>query len=185
MRLRFGITSLMGFIGFVAVGLAALRTGSALCVSAIFTADITLLSAAVLGAMATRGRSRLSWAGLAVFGWVYLAIAFGPWPHNVDGPPPLLTVPLLDSVQDYVFSDGKMPYMTDDYRVEYERMVGFRGRMGAGAAMPPGGYKRVNLIAFRQVGHSLGAVAFGLIGALVGWCFATRNEATERRGDGA
>jgi hypothetical protein len=167
----------MGFVLFVAVGLAALRSASALWVSATFTATVALLSAAALGAMATRGRPRTAWAGLAVFGWVYLAVAFGPWPGNVDGPPPLLTTPLLDAVQDYVVSDGTTPYMTFDLRYRYDLVTGFRGKTGAGVAPPPGGWKRVDLTAYRRVGHSLGAVVFGLLGALVGRSFARREVA--------
>ena len=33
---------------------------------------------------------RFIWAGMAVFGWAYLIISFGPWPGNAVGPPPLL-----------------------------------------------------------------------------------------------
>jgi hypothetical protein len=180
MRFRFGITTLMGLILFVAVGLTALRSASALWVSATFTATVTLLSASILGAMAARGRPRMGWAGLAVFGWVYLGIAFGPWPRNVDGPPPLLTVPLLDAIQDYVFSDGKTPYLTDDYQSQYGRVTAFRGNWqpakgNFGPAPPAGGFKMVDLVAYRQAGHSLGAVLFGVVGALVGRFFAARN----------
>jgi hypothetical protein len=181
MRFRFGITTLMGFIVFAAVGLAALRSASALWVSATFTATVTLLSASILGAMAARGRSRMAWAGLAVFGWVYLAVAFGPWPRNVDGPPPLLTVPLLDAIQDYVFSDGKTPYLTHDFRTHNDQVTGFRGNWlpakgNLGPAPPAGGFKRVDLVAYRQAGHSLAAILFGLLGALVGRSFVARNE---------
>jgi hypothetical protein len=184
MRVRFSIASLLAAIGFCGVSVAALRSSSALWASVIFTALVAVLSAAILGAMASRGRSRLAWAGLAVFGWVYLAIAFGPWPFNPDGPPPLLTVPLLDSIQDSIFSDGKTPYLTMDRQGPHEWVGGVRGNPGpvVGNLMPPappGGYKTVALIHYRQVGHTLGAAIFGLIGALLGRFFGRRKEAAE------
>jgi hypothetical protein len=190
MRLRFSIASLLAAIIFCGVSLAALRSPSVLGASAMFTSVVAVLSAAILGVMASRGRPRLTWAGLAVFGWVYLAIAFGPWPYNPDGPPPLLTVPLLDSIQDSIVSDGKTPYMTWDRRNPSDQFTGIRGNVGPATgnmmpSPPPGGYKTVSLIHYRQVGHTLGAALFGLIGALLGRFFAARNEAADRRGDGA
>jgi hypothetical protein len=50
---------------------------------------------------------------------------------------------------------------------------------------PSGGYKQVSLVSYRQVGHTLGAALFGLVGALLGRFFAARDEAADRRGDGA
>jgi hypothetical protein len=173
MRPRFGIAALMGAVLFAALGLTALHSPSDLWASATFTATVTLLSASVLGAMASRGRSRVTWAGLAVFGWVYLGIVFGPWPRNLDGPPPLLTVPLLDAVKDYVVSDGKTPYLTLDHPGRHGVEIALVGKKGPGVA-PPGGYKVVALVAYRQVGHSLGAALFGLIGAAVGRSLAAR-----------
>src|SRR5262249_29856727 len=156
---------------FCGVSLAALRSASVLWASALFTIAVVALSTAILGAMATRGRSRLTWAGLAVFGWIYLGIALGPWPFNPDGPPPLLAVPLLDTIQDSIVSDGKTPYMTEDHQGPQDRVMGIRGNVGpaTGNLMPPpppGGYKMVSLAHYRQVGHTLGAALFGLIGAL-------------------
>jgi hypothetical protein len=190
MRLRFSIASLLAAIIFCGVGLAALHSASALWASTLFTIVVALLSSAILGTMASRGPHRLTWAGLAVFGWIYLAIAFGPWPFNPDGPPPLLTIPLLDAIQDALVSDGKTPYMTEDRRSPGDRVMGLRGKVGrmTGNLMPPpppGGYKQVSLVSYRQVGHTLGAALFGLVGALLGRFFAARDEAADRRGGGA
>jgi hypothetical protein len=158
MRLRFSIASLLAAIAFCGVGVAALRSASVLWASALFTADVAVFSAGILAAMASRGRSRLSWTGLAIFGWIYLAVAFGPWPFNPDGPPPLLTIPLLDAIQDAIVTDGNTPYLTLDRERPTERQMA---------------------IHYRQVGHTLGAALFGLMGALLGRFFA----AAERRGD--
>jgi hypothetical protein len=139
MRLRFSIGSLLAAITSCGVGLAALHSASALWASALFTTIVAVLSAAILGAMASRGRHRLTWSGLAVFGWIYLAIVFGPWPFNPDGPPPLLTVPLLDAIQDSVVSDGETPYLALDHERPIEREMAIRGNVGpmVGNLMPP------------------------------------------------
>ena len=47
--------------------------------------------------------------GMAVFGWVYMIIAFGPWTKDAIGPPPLLTSALLEYLQDQVVSET--PYL--------------------------------------------------------------------------
>jgi hypothetical protein len=185
MKVRFSIAGLLVVIAFFGVGLAALRSASALWASALFTAAVVVLSAAILGAIASRGRVRLTWTGLAVFGWIYLAIAFGPWPFNPDGPPALITLPVLDYIQDSIFWDGKTYYRTLDRRDPHDLVGTIRGNMSPVAvnllpAPPPGGYKTVLLVSYRQVGHALGAAFFGLIGALLGRFFAARNEAADR-----
>jgi hypothetical protein len=190
MRLRFSIASLVAAIISCGVGLAALHSASALWASALFTIEVAVFAAAILGALVSHGRHRPTWAGLATFGWIYLAIAFGPWPFNPDGPPPLLTVPLLDAIQDSVVSDGKTPYLALDRDRPNEREMAIRGNVGplVGNLMPPpppGGYKQVSLVSYRQVGHAPAAALFGLVGALLGRFFAARGGTADRRGGGA
>jgi len=186
MRLRFSIASLLAAIVFCGISLAALRTPSALWASAVFTAVVGVLSAAILGAIASRGRSRLTRSGLALFGWIYLAIAFGPWPFNRDGPPPLLPVPLLATIQDFIVSYGDSAYFMEDRRNPQDWIADLHWSGGpvAGNVLPPppfGGYKTISLIHYRQISHTLGAALFGLIGALLGRLVA----AAERRDDGS
>jgi hypothetical protein len=138
MRLRFSIATLLGVVGLAAVGFAALRSATEPWASATFTATVAVLSTAALGALLCRGRSRSAWIGLAVFGWIYLAVTFGPWPRNVVGPPPLLTVTLLDLVQDYVFSDGKTPYLTTIPNTQVDQVFDLRGQAQPAIVVPPG-----------------------------------------------
>ena len=113
-RFRFSVAGLMAVILLLAVGMAALRDPAELWASVIFTAAVTLFAASVIGAMAHRGARRFIWAGLAVFGWAYLVISFGPWPGNAVGPPPLLPSSILDRLQDYIVSDGKSAYRVNE-----------------------------------------------------------------------
>jgi hypothetical protein len=88
-RYRFTLAQLMAIVLFTGFGFAALRSASVLWASAVFTLTVAVLSVAVLGAMARRGGARMTWAGFALFGWVYLGTTFGPWAavHGVTAPP--------------------------------------------------------------------------------------------------
>ena len=91
-RLRFTIAQFMAGVIFIGLGFAALRSATLLWASVVFTITVAVLSAAILGAMGRRGRTRMTWAGFAVFGWIYLATAFGPWASgNGLAAPPYLT----------------------------------------------------------------------------------------------
>jgi hypothetical protein len=97
MRVRFSIASVMAVVLFLAVGFAGLHVASVLWASALFTITVTLFAAAILGASACRGPSRMTWLGFGIFGWTYLLATFWLWPGpNGVSAPPLLTKPLLD-----------------------------------------------------------------------------------------
>jgi hypothetical protein len=96
-RLRFSLAQLMAAVIFIGLGFAALRSASRLGASAVFTLTVAVLSAAILGAMARRGRPRMTWAGFALFGWIYLGTIFGPWADgNGVTAPPYVTRWVLD-----------------------------------------------------------------------------------------
>jgi hypothetical protein len=62
-------------------------------------------------------------------------------------------------------------------------MSRLRGTVSPGAALPPGGFKYVDITVYRQVGHSLGGILFGILGALVGRFLAARSERSETVGE--
>src|SRR5262249_36511369 len=78
-RYRFTLAQLMAVVMLIGFGFAAMRSASVLWASAVFTLTVAILSVAVLGAMARRGRARMTWVGFAFFGWFYLGTTFGPW----------------------------------------------------------------------------------------------------------
>jgi hypothetical protein len=73
-RPRLTIAQSMAIVLYLGIGLAGLRNANAFWASATFTLAVILISAALLGAYARRGRDRLSWAGFALFGWAYLLV---------------------------------------------------------------------------------------------------------------
>src|SRR4051794_25401759 len=88
-RPRFSLAQSMAIVLLIGVGIAATQSASVLWASAVFTLTVAVLSTAILGAMARRGRARMTWAGFALFGWVYLGTTFGPWAagNGVLAPP--------------------------------------------------------------------------------------------------
>ncbi len=96
----FSIASLMVVVGFVAVILAAFRESSALWASITFSLTLACLSAASV--LAICGRARPAWAGMAVFGFVYIHFAFEQIEY-----PPVLTSNLLDATAEKVLEGKK------------------------------------------------------------------------------
>jgi hypothetical protein len=174
-RIRFSVAGLMAVILLLAVGMAALRDPTELWASAIFTAAVTLFAASIMGAMTCRGVARFSWTGMAVFGWVYVICSFGSLMVNSVGMPPLLPSSLLDQLQEHIISDGKSPYIGDiDWKNHVNSSVQWHRNASTTTAWPATGRRRVNLTAYQQTGHSLGAMLFGILGAFVGRFFGGR-----------
>jgi hypothetical protein len=153
-RLRFTLAQLMAAVIFIGLGFAALRSASPLWASAVFTVTLAVLSAAVLGAMARRGRARMTWAGFALFGWIYLGTTFGPW-ASVNGvmAPPYVTRWVLD------YWDAK--------RGPVGQMDLWPGEV-LFSPFPPAALTPPGSVQFRRVGHCLAAILFGLVGAVLG-----------------
>src|SRR5262249_20767216 len=154
----------MAIVLLIGVGLAALHSASVIWSSAAFTLTVAVLSAGVLGAMARRGRARMTWAGFALFGWVYLGTTFGPWAaaNGVTAPPYVTRWPL-----DYW--DAQL--WSGPGRTE----TGPAGEMLFRRVLPPPlGLGRPGLVLapdshqFRRIGHCIASILFGLLGAVLG-----------------
>jgi hypothetical protein len=162
-RYRFTLAQLMAIVLFIGFGFAALRLATVLWASAIFTLTVVILLVAVLGAMARQGRARMTWAGFALFGWVYLGTTFGPWAavHGVAAPPYATRWPL------------------DYWDV---KLWSGRGRVDTAPVgemlfprFPPAWPGR-DAFQARRIGHCFAAILFGLVGAVSGRFLASRYE---------
>src|SRR5437868_3875327 len=71
-NLRFTLAQLMAIMLYLGFGFAARRNADDYWASATFTVAIISISAALVGAIARKGRARMTWAGFAVFGWAYV-----------------------------------------------------------------------------------------------------------------
>jgi hypothetical protein len=230
-RPRLSILALMTAIVLIALGFAALRNPTVLGASLTFTATVAFLATAIVAAIARRGRARVTWAGVAVFGWAYLLMSFGPFKNgNGVDCPPFPTQALVEVLANArAQADARHFQRTGMFlSVESEPLPeSFLGPMmpvpAIGATMlpsppvmpPPELYRPpdpvgpsadgsgnlarpasppvlpapilpiappptvTNLKDFRRIGHSLGAIAFGFLGGLIGFLIAGRDRPSD------
>ena len=76
---RVSIAGVMGLVVIAAVGLMGLREGKPLWASLTFGSTLLFLLGSSLNALLRPANSRAGWLGFALFGWVSLALSFGPW----------------------------------------------------------------------------------------------------------
>jgi hypothetical protein len=156
MRYRFSIASLMFLVLILAVGFAALRSGSELWSIAVFSMTLVALFIAILGAVYRPAPGRAGWLGFVIFGWGYLVLSFGPG-FRAEIRPQLVTAPLLEWLRPRI---APIPPPGEYYVQDLSGQLVVRGPDTADA--------------FRRTGHSLSAVLFGLLGALAARAFASR-----------
>lgn len=94
---RFSILSLMGLVGVIALGIAALRSPTPLWANGLFTLALMVSMAAVIYAIYGKGRRRAFAVGFASCGWVYLVLAFAPGCDEHIAPH-LMTTAILDGL---------------------------------------------------------------------------------------
>jgi hypothetical protein len=138
----------MAIVLFIGFGFVLLRNADPFWASATYTLAITLIAAALVGALPRKSGARMTWTGFAVFGWTYLLVVQLP-PWHIGGlgfgpiPKPVLLIEWgIASLQPYVYPT-------------------------------PGGR---DLTPYEQVSHSLGIILFGLVGAVVGRLLAAKDE---------
>jgi hypothetical protein len=149
-RLRFTLAQLMAIVLYVGFGFAALRNADEFWASATSTLAIVSISAALVGAIVRKGRSRTTWTGFAVFAWTYLLVGLLP-PRDVSFPsgggltpsPRLLIEWGCEHLQSYIYQSTKVLH---------------------------------GHIHYLQISHSLGVILFGLVGAIVGRLMAGKDE---------
>jgi hypothetical protein len=98
---RFSLAALMFAVLCVAVGFAALHAASEIWATAAFQLTILILLVAVVAAVfGGRGLRPFS-SGVAVFGWAYIVLAFGPW-FTANTAPHLLTTKSLEYLHQHI-----------------------------------------------------------------------------------
>lgn len=106
--LRVSIGTLVGFIAFLSVGLAALQFASSPWAGVVFSGTLALLTFAVLAAYCRRGGRRGAWIGFALFGWAYLTLTNGPW-FDVNVRPLLVTTKVIQWSYPWLVPDSRQP----------------------------------------------------------------------------
>lgn len=177
-RPRITIAGILGFVVFLAVGLAALREATAVWDSGVFGATLALLTASVLLAVHRRDRKRAFCLGFALFGWVYLGASLLPVvgsrlpttmmltyvASRLPGQEPASTTPILwPGSGDLGFPIAPQPVVADLTRTRMGSSNWAYTWNLAGAALP-GTAPPEN---FLNIGHSLLALVVGLLGGVM------------------
>ena len=79
------IAQLILVIVVVAIGLAAIRSGSPAWSGALFSITFFAMICSLLGIALGRGTRRVYWTGFALLGWSYLLLIYLPWLHENIG----------------------------------------------------------------------------------------------------
>lgn len=173
-RFRISIAGLMLLVAVVALGVMGLKEGTELWASATFTLTVVILLGAILNAVHGHGSRRAFWGGFVLFGWIYLLWIFRPWSQQNQEPdvPPMLTSVLLDLVHERIHPE---PVYIPDPNIPAP---------GIHMIIKPGTVPWTGDITnYRQVGHCLAALLFGVLGgAWSGYAHARRGaeRASER-----
>jgi hypothetical protein len=105
-RFRFTIGELILFVLVVAIGLAAIRSGSAAWAGGILSITLFAMIASILGIVLGRGLRRVYWSGFALLGWSYLFLMYVPWLHENVGQF-LLAPNLFDYLAEVLHADAQ------------------------------------------------------------------------------
>lgn len=174
-RTQLSLAGLMGIVLFAALGLAALLNASPLWASFSFMFAVALMSTSILGAFACRGKARMTWLGVAVFGWVYLGIVFGPLTNgNGTTIPPLPTMALYE----YLMEKNLIPKSKAAYKdVMFNNFIQSESLLDK-AILAGKPRVLVDVMDLKRIVHSLGAIVFAVIGGLTGRIFYSRDDRT-------
>jgi hypothetical protein len=148
-RIRFTIAQSMAAVLVIAFGFAALTNANAYWGSATYTLAIAMLAAAVVGAIARKGRRRITFAAFAIFGWTYLLVSRLPsdLQHIGDG-----------------FGLAHAPTMP--FEAGIQAFALFFYPAGRGSTWEH----------FVQVSHSIGIILSGAVGAALGHFLAAKDD---------
>lgn len=166
-RIRMSIAGLMAVVFCIALAFASLlNAATPLWASGLFMFTVALLSAAILGTAASRGRTRMTWAGLAVFGWVYLGIVFGPF-NNGNA----TTIPALPvmAFYEYFLYHNTIPKAKAEFKdVRFQNTSQAESLLHDPSGVGKGPRVLVDVMNLKRIVHSLGAILFALLGGLFG-----------------
>jgi hypothetical protein len=169
-RPRFTIAEIALFVLVVAIGLAAIRSGSAAWTGAIVSVTYFALFCSLLGiAFGRRGR-RVYWVGFAVLGWAYISLFYLPWQGaNVgDG---LFGPNLFEYFGDIVHPDPAAPGGLQNVSPGVFGVGSVGGGFGGGATV---GFTNADVRArVVRIGIALEALLWAFLGGWVARYFAS------------
>jgi hypothetical protein len=180
-RPRITIANLLGVVAFVAVAFAALRGPTDAWDATLLGLTLLVLITSVLLAVRRSGDRKSFWQGFALFGWAYLALSLvSPVATRLPTTKALVAVRVMLARPEDDWEDALMLWNVRSFDVTSPTPT---------ALNPPGGWDvtvfqqpappTVNYIKrlvglpgetagnFVRIGHSLFALAFAVVGALL------------------
>ncbi len=158
--MKFSLRTLLAAAALLCVGAYVLVYATPVWAAIAYTLCVGLLLAAIVCACAATGQPRFFWLGFAVFGWGYLVVLHSPifsvqaadrnWQVHYSGPP-LVTRAAIDWMWDKVLPVVHEPPQWDQSMTKTIN----------GSRFPNG-------FAFSQVGHTLSALIFAVVGGACG-----------------
>jgi hypothetical protein len=191
---RFSIRKLMAGIVIAALAMAALKNASAFWSSVLLMVTLAVIGSAMLGAVAMQGREQHWWRGFALFSGCYLALALGLFPGETLHPPLGTThllgqlheqmhpamVPAKENLETLVFERQRKTSFLESLLSRSTKsdpmILSVQGQiisLDQQIAVIKSG---ATYDQFQRVGHSLFALASGLLGGTVAVRFFARQE---------
>jgi hypothetical protein len=176
-RRRLSIIWLASVVVISGVGIAALRFATEVWAGVVFTLALFVLGIAVLGVIYRYGARRAFWSGFALFGWGYMVVCFAPWFRD-EVRPYLFTTKLQEAAVAMInppqvqtpAGAGDASANGSAYVVIDQAGQGTHGRTHSSVRnlLAELWGQGVDAHAFERICHSLWALLFGLLGALLG-----------------
>jgi hypothetical protein len=123
---HFSLAGMLATVALVAVCCSALMAATPWAASLMHTANLALLSAAIVGAICRTGQARAYWVGVAAIGWVYYFAAVA-WP----APQPPLQLPPSPSYYSAQPPDSRPELLTSKFLTWLEGQRNLRLPIGA------------------------------------------------------
>jgi hypothetical protein len=168
-RPRFRIAHIILFVVVVAVGLAAIQSGSAAWAGAMFSITFFTMISSFLGIALGRGMRRIYWMGFATLGWSYLLLLYVPWLHARVGRfllAPNLFVVLEEVIHPDAQGGGGMQSVSPLILAAIATGGGFGGGPAAGASVE-------EMSDFVRIGLMMEALLWAFLGGWVACYFAS------------
>jgi hypothetical protein len=173
-RSRITIAHLIVVVLVAAIGLAAIRRGTAAWAGAMLSITFFAMICSLLGVALERGTRRIYWLGFATLGWGYLLLAYLPWLDDKVGQF-LLAPTLFAYLYELLQTDSQGGGGLQSLPLEILGATATGGGFGGGMAGP----LVVSVLEFQRIGVALEALLWAFLGGWVACYFASgRDRAT-------
>jgi hypothetical protein len=170
---RITIAHLILVVLVAAIGLAAIRSGSAAWAGAMFSITFFAMICSLLGVALGRGMRRVYWSGFATLGWSYLLLIYVPW---LDG-----------KVGRFLLAPNLFAYLEEVLHPEPQgglqslplEILGATATGGAFSGGVGGGASVEDLSDFVRIGLAMEALLWAFLGGWVACYFASGRDREE------